>query len=112
MLNCGAVANVCSTLQLSHDEKVRVLVLDSHRPVHLSNIHGPLLPSPPYIRPPRAHPTPFIRSSHEPPLLPLRIAADQSQVVVFDDGMLGNTDIPVGAWCCATLFCAFLFVRR
>jgi cell division control protein 45 len=37
MLNCGAIVNLPEILELPED--VRVIVLDSHRPVHLSNVY-------------------------------------------------------------------------
>ena len=40
MLNCGAIVDVCEALQLGVDESIRCFVLDSHRPVHLSNMHA------------------------------------------------------------------------
>ena len=40
MLNCGAIVDVFERLALSVEEPIRCFVLDSHRPVHLSNIHA------------------------------------------------------------------------
>lgn len=40
MINCGAVVDVRDALGLSFDQSIRCFIIDSHRPVHLANLHG------------------------------------------------------------------------
>lgn len=40
MINCGAIVDVCKTLSLRPEDNIRCFILDSHRPVHLANIHA------------------------------------------------------------------------
>ena len=38
LLNCGGIIDLREMLQLKQD--VKCYVVDSHRPIHLSNVHG------------------------------------------------------------------------
>jgi hypothetical protein len=40
LINCGAVVDVRNVLGLSFDQNIRCFIVDSHRPVHLANLHG------------------------------------------------------------------------
>jgi cell division control protein 45 len=40
MVNCGAIVDVKEVFMLTRDDDIRCFILDSHRPVHLANIHA------------------------------------------------------------------------
>ena len=98
MLNCGAMVDVRKALKLGHDEDIRVFVIDSHRPVHLSNVHGTSL----VFRLPRVSTGVSKQSSegretYQTPFTHYRsiflLLAPEEMIAVFDEGTAN--DIPV-----------------